>query len=175
MKRYFVLFVVFVLAAVAGCAKDQGGGESRADAPPTEAPKETLGIQAPADGSAKDARRIESDEGDSNAAGGKDVAKEGITEDDLGLPFYPNSKRASPGHLRETSKGLVAEISLSTEDGVDKVAEFYKSRLDSIVHEVRGGNMVALNGEKDGRRYTIAVTKNGTGALVGIVGVKPKN
>lgn len=74
-----------------------------------------------------------------------------ITEQELGLKFYPGAKVKSATGL---NKGVSAE--LETEDPEDKVVVFYERELGVKAKKER--DLVTIDGSKAGKTYMITIT-----------------
>ncbi|GIV02044.1 MAG: hypothetical protein KatS3mg015_0874 [Fimbriimonadales bacterium] len=177
MKRWLCCVALCVWLIVGGCVSQgqEDGTKARHEAPPTEAPKETLGIEAPAKGTAKDARRIQANEGESpppQSADREYVA--GVTEKELGLPFYPGSKELRPGGVLRDSSGVAAQSFRLSDDDPKTIVSFYRKRLDAVLHEVREANGITLVGKSKGKECTIVVVQRSAQTEINVFTKTPK-
>ena len=79
-----------------------------------------------------------------------------LTEDDIGIPFYPGAKAAHSGKLMQTGEeeGEFVQVAFTTPDSVDKVKAFYQEKLAGVktpmeisTAESRMVQMVAEDGD----------------------------
>ncbi|MER3413161.1 MAG: hypothetical protein C4341_02770 [Armatimonadota bacterium] len=137
--------------------------------PAEAAPRDKIAIQAPAEGSAKDAavvlteprEREQHREHPPPSTETNRTYQEGVTEEHLGLPFYPGSEESKPGGRFTDSLGSAAQSFRKTNAPVADVVAFYRKRLDVVQHEIVDAASTTLIGEKDGMQVTvIAVRKS---------------
>lgn len=114
-------------------------------------------------------------------------SKSEITEEKLGVPIYPGARaEEGAGSISFSGEGdksgTFGGASFTTTDSIDKVVEFYKSRLGSKVTVLdttsEGKHSVILNVSAQNSWKTIAIEDSGNGvtkiAVSSIVGTKPQ-
>jgi|GEM_PF-6187487 len=162
MRLTSILFVCLALAALGGCREKQKATESSTTAPAEGAPREKVAIEAPADGSARDAKVTPADEAQTTPPATADPNRkyeEGVTESDLGLPFYPGSEEVRPGGRFTDSAGTAAQSFRKTGASVAEVVAFYRKHLKVVLHEVVDASSTTLIGEADGMQVTVIAVK----------------
>jgi hypothetical protein len=97
-----------------------------------------------------------------------DVKVGGLTEADLGLPFYEGSTEDAMGASAKTEANgqTVAASMRTTKDDPGKVIDFYKAKVKNpvpSVNDMGGTKMGALAGElENGAKVAVTATKAGT-------------
>jgi hypothetical protein len=168
------LFASITFITVSGCARNGAARDKpRADAPPTDAPKETIGIEAPAGGSATDARRVEPEKVEPPPAAEREY-KPGVTEKELGLPFYPKSTELRPGGVLRDSSGVAAQSFRVSEEPPQVIAEFYKKKMDVLLHEIRDATSLTIVGKRNGRECTIVLVQREGKTQINVFTKAPK-
>ncbi|HVT12848.1 MAG TPA: hypothetical protein VHE55_11325 [Fimbriimonadaceae bacterium] len=100
---------------------------------------------------------------------------ETVTEEDLGLPFYPGSKPA-PGmsSVMETSKNRTVQSGRTTTDGFKKVGDFYINKLLKAHRGGLGNEGELIDGQlKDGSMVQIQAMKSGPETQVQVTSLRP--
>lgn len=177
MKTVAVLFVCLALSVQWGCRPKTDGASTRPGAPTAGAPRGKVAIEAPAEGSAKDAKvqraEPQAPPPQQNTAR---VYKEGATEEDLGVPFYPGSKELRPGaRISDDSGTAVQSFRVTDDNAIADVVGFYRRRLDAVVHEVLDANSTTIVGRRGTLNVTIVVVKKAHGTEVNIFTRRPKS
>lgn len=98
-----------------------------------------------------------------------------VSEADLGLPFYPGSEPISGRDMKSEADGQITYISFrSSSDPPAKVADFYKSKIESATTTVTD-QMAAVSGKlKDGSETTAsAIVNEGKTEISVVVSRKP--
>ncbi len=93
------------------------------------------------------------------------MGTDSVTEEKLGLPFYPGST-AELGMSSNNHQGESVSSFRKHTDGVDKVREFYRSKLNNVeesTQEMSGAKVLSMRGLlSDGREVAIsAMEKDG--------------
>ena len=92
-----------------------------------------------------------------------------ITEEELGLPFYPG---AEPGQTVEQDKSF-AQAYFTTPDSVDKVKAFYEDKLAGVKTAMDlssdGSRMVQMALEKNGAERIITINQQKSEEMTHIV------
>jgi hypothetical protein len=102
-----------------------------------------------------------------------------VTEDDLGLPFYPGSTEGPNGAsmVAKAPDGTTAMSMRTTTDDPSKVMDFYSPKLTGVKPSTLNANgqiMDSLVGTiADGRSATVLITRGTTGDTTVSVSVKP--
>jgi hypothetical protein len=101
----------------------------------------------------------------------------GVSEADLGVPFYPGSTdKAAAMSKVDTSEGTNFVSTRTTTDATDKVVAFYKDAITKAGYQVSGGTDTGIGGMKGKGTITIDVSKNDPdpGNLISVTVFKPK-
>lgn len=176
MRLIAALFIGFALISHWGCRTKDAGSSPRPDAPTGGAPRSKVAIEAPAKGSAKDAKVSSVGEAQSTPPVEADLNRKyekGVTERDLGLPFYPGSEEVRPGSRVVDSTGIGAQSFRRTRSPVRDVIAFYRKRLDVVLHEIVDATSSTLVGEAEGRRVTVVATRRSAWTEVSIFTKRP--
>lgn len=93
--------------------------------------------------------------------------KEGATEAEVGLVFYPGATVNQSSYLRD-KKGFISGAELVTTDGYVDVVNFYRLQYQSkqpkeLVHEAEQEQSTALNWQDAHGNYTIVVRQDKVG------------
>lgn len=102
--------------------------------------------------------------------GGGTASMGGVTEADLGVPFYPGSKEKPNASAKTSANGMdVVTCVRTTSDAPDKVLAFYKDKATAAgftVTSAAAGGTSGLSGMKDGGKVILAVgcAKDPTGS-----------
>lgn len=100
-----------------------------------------------------------------------------VTPEQLGLPLYPGARRAKPTgaslsiEVPSTGTVQVAAAEFETGDALEKVAEFYRSKLGSGVGETRQFGRIQFLVRGEGRRKIVALHAAGKGASISLASV----
>jgi len=107
----------------------------------------------------------------------------GVTEDVLGLPFYPGSEEAKAGgsSVIDSTDGKLVQCTRTTKDDPDQVASFYKDKISAASNSsnISGDTKRVILGGKltSGAEVSIMATKKGaenTSILVNVSTKKKK-
>jgi hypothetical protein len=178
MRVVAVLVICFALLAHWGCRPKTDGGSTRPGAPTAGAPRGKVAIEAPAEGSARDAKVSPANDVQSKAPGDADPSRkyqEGVTEGDLGLPFYPGSKELRPGARISDSSGTAVQSFRVTDDPIADVVGFYRKRLDVLLHEVVDANSTTVVGRRGALNVTIIAIQKGNSTEINVFTRRPKS
>lgn len=161
MRFVLVVLSLLALAALCGCREKRDANNPPAGAPAGGAPREKVVIEAPADGSSKDAKVTPADDASAELQRADPNRKyeEGVTEDDLGLPFYPGSEEVRPGGRFTDSAGTAAQSFRKTGASVAEVIGFYRKRLDVVLHEIVDASSTTLIGEANGMHVNLVAVR----------------
>lgn len=162
MRLAVVVLSLLFVASLCGCREKPRAVESPTTAPAEGAPRERVAIEAPADGSATDARVTPADKAQTTPPVTTDPNRkyeEGVTEGDLGLPFYPGSEEVRPGGRFTDSAGTAAQSFRKTGASVAEVIAFYRKRLDVVLHEIVDASSTTLIGEAKGMHVTVVAVR----------------
>ncbi|MEN6644813.1 MAG: hypothetical protein ABFE08_20435 [Armatimonadia bacterium] len=90
--------------------------------------------------------------------------KEGATEAEVGLAFYPGATVNQSSYLRD-KKGFISGAELVTHDGYVDVVNFYRLKYQSkqpkeLVHKAEQEQSTALNWQDAHGNYTIVVRQD---------------
>jgi hypothetical protein len=97
--------------------------------------------------------------GDPPTGAGKGITEPGMDEVELGVPFYPGAKMTDNV---DTPVQVGAEF--TTEDGADKVIDFYKGKLPV---QPSGSE---FSYDKDRRHYSVKIQQKGAETHISISG-----
>ena len=89
-----------------------------------------------------------------------------ITEADIGLPFYPGAKVSRESGMKVTTNDVSsAMVPLETTDPVDKVADFYRTKLKAMASGKQmmdmnqgDGHLLMLSDEAAGETFQVVVS-----------------
>lgn len=166
--RGLLLLLLVALVVGGGCRGNQQ--TTKPDAPKEGAPREKVAIEAPAGGSAKDAKvsSVEKQQMSPPTADPNRAYQAGATERDLGLPFYPKSEELRAGGRLTDSTGTTVQVFRKTKDPVADVIAFYRKRLDVVLHEIVDATSTTLVGETKGMQVTVIAVKKPDGTEVNV-------
>ena len=100
-----------------------------------------------------------------------------VSEAELGVPLYPNAKRAEGSLNITTGQGSMATYVFTTSDSPAQVLEFYRGKLDpktAFVETPEGGMITGAEGEKEGYMITVGRGDGGKTSITFIRGHSSK-
>ena len=174
--RLLVLILLTVMA-IGGC---KSGSETVAG-PGGETVTQTGNSTTYSDAQGNKVTATDSGQVDVTANGSSATMGASVSEDDLGLPFYPGSVQDPKGSMLMTVGGEKTAVSTSTsEDDPEKVIAFYKDKVQEPVdsNSASGDTKLGtLHGKlKDGADVNVTADRKGAGDTHVFVSVKhPKS
>lgn len=153
--RLSVPMIVCVLVLAGGCGSSGGGDASTAS-----------GKTNPQNSPMANA---------SNAGGGSTNSAGGVSEADLGVPFYPGSTvdAANNGDTKTESQGkTLINSNHVTNDPPDKIASFYKEKLPGFQNYPAGDSTMFKGKGSNGNDVSIAIGKEGDHSTINIISGK---
>lgn len=92
-----------------------------------------------------------------------------VSEEQLGVPFYPGSKEA-PGSSSMTGEGKKAVTSVrESTDPVSKIIAFYEGKLGKAKRKVETAGQATATWEKDAKTITVSATTSDAKTIVTVI------
>lgn len=99
-------------------------------------------------------------------------AKESVTEQQMGAPFYPGSIETNSGgsvtRLENAGAGTIAFSSRETSDSAKAVAAFYKQRLGRPTMEIAEGANILLQFARADAQFSVSIETNDDKTLINL-------
>ncbi len=173
MKNYVWLLSIAIVLAV-GCDKKSVYIDDKGNQVNVAADGKSVDVKT-ADGDAK----MKFDESGNFEIQGPDgkVAAGGVgmvSEAQLGVPFYPDSKELAGSMSMQTDEGENVVSVRETSDSPDKVKAFYESKLGKPTGTVVSGDSFFGNWDSGGRVTTVMVTKAEKSTTITITNLRKK-
>lgn len=98
----------------------------------------------------------------------------GVSEADLGVPFYPGSVETKDSIKSTTDKGTTVMSNRTTTDDPAKVLEFYTGKLGKPETSVNAKDMTMASWKAGKKSETLMVSKDGTSNKISLTVVNEK-